>query len=127
MKMSGEKFKNNKISPGCRAWSRQDDIHPLNCNISLSAVCVRDMADLIIFPDPESEIELFHGAGDNTVHVSRMNNNRKRNPSKGWRTNYSLHAWHRDNNSRRFIVIIINEFFLNMFDRVNISKCLKVT
>ena len=97
---------------GCRAWSRQDDIHPLNCNISLSGVCVRDMAEDIVFPDPESEIQVFHGAGDNTVHVSRIQN-RKRNPSKGWQTNYSLHAWHRDNNSRRFV---INESFISIID-----------
>ena len=88
-------FKSIFVGKNCIAWSQQDDIHPLNCNISLAAVCVHDMTPDLVFPAPETDLRVVTSDQGHQVHVTRVHS------GQGWQANYSLTAWHKDNNSRR--------------------------
>ena len=82
----------------CYAWSRHDDVHPLSCTIALSAVCVRDLASDLVFPAPEADLAIEAMTGTRVTLRRRLGAG-----VRGWRADYSLQAWPRDNNSRRLM------------------------
>ena len=93
-------IKFNDLLPGgrresCKVWSRQGELEARDCEASLPAVCVRDMASQLVFPHPETDISISQDS--ETLNLRRLDT------ARGWRVNYSLQAWHRDNQSRRSV------------------------
>ena len=52
-----------------------------------------DMSDLLVFPAPHTDLSIKHNS--DTLNLTRLDT------TSGWKVDYSLQAWHRDNQSRR--------------------------
>ena len=61
---------------------------------SVLGVCLHDISHDIVFPEPDTDLSIV--TRDHMVHVAKT-----RGSHEGWKANYTLLAWHRDNNSRR--------------------------
>ena len=77
----------------CKAWSRQGDLRPEDCDRRIRGVCLRDVSSDLVFPAPEDDLSISHSS--DMLNLSRLDT------AAGWKVNYSLQAWHRDNQSRR--------------------------
>ena len=77
----------------CKAWSRQGELSSKDCDTRLPGVCILDVSSDLVFPAPESDLSISHNS-------ERLNLTRLETVA-GWKVNYSLQAWHRDNQSRR--------------------------
>ena len=77
----------------CKAWSAKEGLHAASCSDSLAAVCVLDQTEKIVFPDPEKDIRIV--VESNSVKFVKISD------SLGWKANYSVHLWPKENNSRR--------------------------
>ena len=77
----------------CKAWTRKGDLSPEACDTRLRGVCIKDVSSELIFPAPESDLNISQSSG--TLNLTRLDT------LTGWKVNYSLQAWHRDNQSRR--------------------------
>ena len=83
----------------CKAWSRQGELRPEGCDERLPGVCIQDVSSHLVFPDPENDLSISQSS--DTVSLSRLDTR------AGWKVNYSLQAWHRDNQSRRSDLTIL--------------------
>ena len=77
----------------CKAWSRQGDLRPEDCDRRIRGVCLQDVSSDLVFPAPETDLSISHNS--ETLNLTRLDT------VAGWKVNYSLQAWHRDNQSRR--------------------------
>ena len=77
----------------CKAWSRQGDLRPEDCDKRLRGVCIQDVSSDLVFPAPETDLSISHNS--ERLNLTRLDT------VAGWKVNYSLQAWHRDNQSRR--------------------------